>query len=400
MNARAHTGLEDGKLFSACATAAILLASVTAIPAAANSPIDPTGEAAAYYLERACTANAAVDRADEASWWMTYGVSSQRNGTPTTSDYRAAAEKAADALESAANAFGSREWPVSLHGSMNQRIEALYGQAYFWRMRSETKTVSNSWPDKYPLGGDSADQIRSALGLPSAGKGCPTVKTTLGFGPPRGTTYWVRKGINPNGQRPWDGMSVRRSGSRVEIRAIEGFHSSCMSGKLGGIAVRGKFTRFGVSHLRLNLLTKDGLLRRYMKVGKGTGTETQWRRVTKVEYKKRIKVSKPWFKCPKSATRTSTTRYMKSTWYPGYVAIRFTNQDRRVQAIWQGDGPGFCFVGRLTSQGRYTGTEYTFGVRKKQTAYSRNDLLEGRRVSPPAWFRESSHKAFDRPQCQ
>lgn len=142
MNARAHTGLEDGKLFSACATAAILLASVTAIPAAANSPIDPTGEAAAYYLERACTANAAVDRADEASWWMTYGVSSQPNGTPTTSDYRAAAEKAADALESAANAFGNREWPVSLHGSMNQRIEALYATA------AETlDTYGHLWPD-------------------------------------------------------------------------------------------------------------------------------------------------------------------------------------------------------------------------------------------------------------
>ena len=386
--------------FRTGATAAILLVSaVSTTTTAATSPIDPTGEMAAYYMARACAANAAVDRADEASWWMTYGEGRQPNWTPTTQDYRAAAKTAADALETAANDFGSREWPVSLHQSMNQRIEALYGQSYFWRERSETKTVSKSWPKEYPRGGDSADQIRTALGLPPVGEGCPAANTTLRLGPPKGKTYWIRRGINPNGQRPWDGMTVRRSGSRVEVRAIEGFHSSCMAGTLDGFTVSGKFRRFGLSDLRLNLLVKGDSLRRFMKVGNNSGSQTEWKRAAKSDYKKRLKVKTPWFKCTETTTEAPTTKYYKSGWYPGLVAVRFSDQNRNVQAVWQGDGPGFCFVGQLASQDKYTGTEYTFGVGKRRAAYRRN-LLEGQRVSPPEWFRQSSKRAFDREECQ
>jgi hypothetical protein len=194
-------------------------------------------------------------------------------------------------------------------------------------------------------------------------------------------------------------MAVRRSGNHVEVRTIEGFHSSCMTGTLNAFTMSGTFRRFGALEVRLNLLTKGESLRRYMKIANGSGSKTQWIKVPRAEYVKRLKVRTPWIRCP-AATATPTTKYLKSSWYPGYVAVRFSDQNRQVQTVWQGDGPGFCFVGRRASQGVYAGTQYTFGVGAKRTSYRRDELLAGRHLSPPTWFRKSSQQAFARPQCQ
>lgn len=101
----------------------------------------------------------------------------------------------------------------------------------------------------------------------------------------------------------------------------------------------------------------------------------------------------------KPTTASKTKYFSKPSWYT-YVALRFDDEKRKVRAVWQGDGPGFCFVGRLTSQDTYTGTQYTFGVGKKATSYTRGELFDGRRVSPPTWFRQSSKQAFDKEQCR
>lgn len=93
------------------------------------------------------------------------------------------------------------------------------------------------------------------------------------------------------------------------------------------------------------------------------------------------------------------TRYYKSGWYPGYVAVRLFSGGSKVRAVFQGDGPGWCFVGRRVSSGVYRGSDYTFGVGKRRATYRRSDILSGRRVSPPGWFKKSSKVAFARPQC-
>lgn len=93
------------------------------------------------------------------------------------------------------------------------------------------------------------------------------------------------------------------------------------------------------------------------------------------------------------------TRYYKSSWYPGYVAVRFSGGKSKVRAVFQGDGPVWCFVGRRVSPGVYRGTNHTFGGGSQRQMYNRSELV-GRRVSPPAWFRKSSAKAFRVTQCR
>lgn len=94
------------------------------------------------------------------------------------------------------------------------------------------------------------------------------------------------------------------------------------------------------------------------------------------------------------------TRYYKSNWYPGYVAVQFKNGGAKVQAVFQGDGPGWCFVGRRHGAGVYRGVDYTFGVGTRSATYMRSDITGGQRVSPPGWFKSSSARAFRRSQCR
>lgn len=111
-------------------------------------------------------------------------------------------------------------------------------------------------------------------------------------------------------------MAIRRSGERVVISAIEGFHSSCTKGALHGYTVSGTTRELAIFDVEINLLTKAKSLRR-LTVGSGIGSGTQWVKTTRSRYLQRLKVKTPWVGC--AATTTNTTKYFKSTRYPGYV---------------------------------------------------------------------------------
>ncbi len=93
------------------------------------------------------------------------------------------------------------------------------------------------------------------------------------------------------------------------------------------------------------------------------------------------------------------TRYHEATGYPGYVAVRFSQGGQKVRAVWLGDGPGFCFVGRRNG-GTYRGTEVNLAGGSSSASYSRGELLGGQKVVPPAWFKRSSSKVFTQARCR
>lgn len=97
-------------------------------------------------------------------------------------------------------------------------------------------------------------------------------------------------------------------------------------------------------------------------------------------------------------TKTAT-RYYRPPYYPGYTAVRFSRQGRKVQAVWQGDGPGDCFVGQRIANDRYRGAQYNLAGGKRQVTYQRSHFVSGKRVKPPTWFKKSSARAFSTRRC-
>jgi hypothetical protein len=213
----------------------------------------------------------------------------------------------------------------------------------------------------------------------------------------------LRKGKELNRQRPWDGMAIRRSGGSVKIRTVEERHQLCVNGQLNDYTVQGRFSDLTDFDGRAHLLTKGSELRRYADGPQFAQNKSQWQRTTASRYLKKMKIKHVWGACPPSPNRhpsNASTIFLKPGGYPGYSAIRFSDKGRKVQAVWQGDGPGFCFVGRLARNGTYAGTQYTFGGDQKRTSLRTDELMDGKRISPPAWFKKSAPRAFARGQCR